>query len=261
MSPLLATVLPRLGICRHFPRAMVFIPVKVFGLGFQHLYTLQEITRMKDLVYHTANNTITGRLYRASLELLHIELGSFLPLHCISFSIFGILVTPSLIKSTDIKLNPPRQDDCYLLPALQSMISEMEELLAVNRCWLFLKALFLSDIVNGSGTEILPAAWNGERIICPQRSGNWPNQSRPPPSAWAIWKTYLRKRFLGRDLKLRSPMGPWVTWDQDWPWYFCPKASALFHHDRGLWTRHPAVQIHSVRPTFSLEGDRGHGPS
>jgi hypothetical protein len=146
MSPLLATVLPRLGICRHFPRAMVFAPVKVFGLGFQHLYMLQVITRMKDLVYHTANNMITGRLYRASLELLHVELGSFLPLHCISFSIFGILVTPSLIKSTwefisnfgglslntDIKLNPPRQDDCYLLPALQSMISETEELLAVN---------------------------------------------------------------------------------------------------------------------------------
>ena len=86
LSPLLATVLPRLGICRHFPRAMVFAPVKVFGLGFQHLYTIQEITRMKDLVYHTATNMITGRLYRASLELLHIELGSFLPLHCISFS-------------------------------------------------------------------------------------------------------------------------------------------------------------------------------
>jgi hypothetical protein len=230
MSPLLATVLPCLGICRHFPRAMVFAPVKVFGLGFQHLHTLQEITRMKDVVYHTANNTITGRLYRASLELLHIELGSFLPLHCISFSIFGILATPSLIKSTwefmstlglslntDIKLNPPRQDDCYLLPALQSVIAETEELLAVNRCWLFLKALFLSDIVNGSGTEILAAAWNGERIICSQKSENWPNQSRPPPSAWAIWKTYLRKRFLGRGLKLRSPMSPWVTWDHDWP--------------------------------------------
>jgi hypothetical protein len=134
------------------------------------------------------------------------------------------------------------------------MISEPEELVAVNRCRLFLKAFFLSDIVNGSGTEILPAAWNGERIICPQRSENWPNQSRPPPSAWAIWKFYLRKRFLGRGLRLKSPMGPWVKWDQDWPWYFCPEASAIFHHDRGLWTRHPAVQLHSVRPSFSLEG-------
>jgi hypothetical protein len=96
MSPLLATVLPRLGICRHFPRAMVFIPVKVFGLGFQHLYTLQEITRMKDLVYHTANNTITGHLLPSIIRALAHRVGIILtsPLYLLlhlrypSYSIF-----------------------------------------------------------------------------------------------------------------------------------------------------------------------------
>jgi len=58
LGPLLTTVLPRLGVCRHFPRAM-----------------------------------ITGRLYRASLELMHIELGSFLPLHRHSLELFSSFVT------------------------------------------------------------------------------------------------------------------------------------------------------------------------
>ena len=46
-----------------------------FGLGFKHLYTMQEITRIKDLVQHTWENTLTGQLYRASLELFLIEVG------------------------------------------------------------------------------------------------------------------------------------------------------------------------------------------
>jgi hypothetical protein len=93
LGPLLTTVLPRLGVCRHFPRAMVFAPTKYFGLGFRHLHTDQEIQRLKDLVFHTANDTITGRLYRASLELMHIELGSFLPLHRHSLELFSSFVT------------------------------------------------------------------------------------------------------------------------------------------------------------------------
>jgi hypothetical protein len=36
---------------------------------------MQEITRIKDLVQHTWENTLTGQLYRASLELFLIEVG------------------------------------------------------------------------------------------------------------------------------------------------------------------------------------------
>jgi hypothetical protein len=190
LGPLLTTVLPRLGVCRQFPRAMVFAPTKYFGLGFRHLHTDQEIQRLKDLVFHTANDTITGRLYRASLELMHIELGSFLPLHRLSLELLGSLVTDSLIKSTwefmsehglsltaDIKVELPRQDDCYLLPALQAYISDLNHLGIVNRCRLFLKALFLSDIVDGTGYEILQAAWNGDRVLGQHRLPSWPNQA------------------------------------------------------------------------------------
>jgi hypothetical protein len=35
---------------------------------------------------------------------------------------------------------------------------------------------------------------------------------------------------------------------------FLPRGICTFPQDRGLWTRHPAVQLHSARPTFSLEG-------
>jgi hypothetical protein len=62
---------------------------------------------LKDIVFHTANGTVTGDLYTSSLELLFIEMGCFLPLRQASFSIWGELVSPSLIKSTWSFL------DCY----------------------------------------------------------------------------------------------------------------------------------------------------
>jgi hypothetical protein len=100
LSPLLCCVLPRLGICRNFPRALVYAPSKFFGLDFKHLHTVQETTRLQGIILHTANDTITGRLYRASLELLLIEIGSFLPLHLQDFKTVGHLATDSVIKST-----------------------------------------------------------------------------------------------------------------------------------------------------------------
>jgi hypothetical protein len=36
---------------------------------------MREITRIKDLVQHTWENTLTGQLYRASFELFFIEVG------------------------------------------------------------------------------------------------------------------------------------------------------------------------------------------
>jgi hypothetical protein len=45
------------------------------GLNIVHLHTLQEILRIKDIIFHTFNDTLTGRSYKTSLEIFYIELG------------------------------------------------------------------------------------------------------------------------------------------------------------------------------------------
>jgi hypothetical protein len=100
MAPILQYGLPHMGVCRNFPRAMVFAPQQYFGLGLQHLYTCQEIYRLKDMLQHTFRNTCTGNLYRASLELLYIELGVTMELHDIPYQQMAALATDSLVKST-----------------------------------------------------------------------------------------------------------------------------------------------------------------
>jgi hypothetical protein len=99
LAPLLMFCLPSLGMCRYFPRKLVFATFDYMGLNFLHLFTIQEIYRIKDIIFHTANDTLTGRLYTSSLELLLLELGCNK-----NFSWDPILIelhaTDSLIKAT-----------------------------------------------------------------------------------------------------------------------------------------------------------------
>lgn len=43
--------LPAMGICRNFLRAIVFAPIESLGLGVQHLYMIQGITRTCNFIY------------------------------------------------------------------------------------------------------------------------------------------------------------------------------------------------------------------
>jgi len=70
------------------------------GLNIQHLFTFQEIVWVKDVIFHSFNDTLTGRLYRTSLELFFLELG-FSPTH-LTYDIATLdrLTTNSHVKST-----------------------------------------------------------------------------------------------------------------------------------------------------------------
>jgi hypothetical protein len=100
MSPLLNYALPALGVCRTFPRDLVFAPTKYMGLGIKHIHTVQEITRMIDILQHSSQNTLLGSLYKTSLSCLIIELGMIAPLHTIPYTTVHPLATTSLIKTT-----------------------------------------------------------------------------------------------------------------------------------------------------------------
>jgi hypothetical protein len=115
-------------LCRNFPGALVFAPEKFFGLGIPHLYTIQEIYRLSDLILHNTKETMTGLLSKSTLELLIIELGSTIDLHLLPFTQLQGLASNSLIKSTweflhihsiqlhhNITLLAPREDDVEIM--------------------------------------------------------------------------------------------------------------------------------------------------
>jgi hypothetical protein len=64
MAPVINYALPAMGVCRNFPRDLVFSSTKYCGIGIKHIHTLQEISRIKDILHHTYMQTTTGKLYR-----------------------------------------------------------------------------------------------------------------------------------------------------------------------------------------------------
>jgi hypothetical protein len=70
------------------------------GLNIVHLYTLQQILELKDIIKHSFHHMDTGNLYNTSLELLLLELGKGNNLSVIPFTSYSFLTTPSLVKSS-----------------------------------------------------------------------------------------------------------------------------------------------------------------
>jgi hypothetical protein len=175
MAPLLHYCLPAIGVCRFFPRKLVHAPHDYMGLSLLHLHTLQEIARIKDLIFHTFNESSTGSLYNASLELLLLELGCSTSFDwSLHSGLIAILSTISLVQETwqflythgltlqhSIWLELPRLQDQFLMEAFIVHGVPVLDLVACNSCRMFLRAIFLSDIVTGDGVCISEDAWNG----------------------------------------------------------------------------------------------------
>jgi hypothetical protein len=76
MSPVLQVCLPKAGICRSFPRAVVFAPLKYQGLGIPHPMSLQVFHHLDILLRHLANRTKTGTYLEANLQAHQLETGT-----------------------------------------------------------------------------------------------------------------------------------------------------------------------------------------
>ena len=102
-----------------------------------------------------------------------------------------------------------------------------EELFACNCCRLYLRALYLSDIVTGDGLEIAENARLGVRDDY-YRANSWPHWPKPSNAKWKVWNRCLRTVFCSRGLRLRQPLGFWLIDDPNWPWYTTSDYSVLY---------------------------------
>jgi len=179
MAPALDYALPAMGICRNFPRVLVFAPEKYFGLGMPHLYTLQEIFTLSDLILHTERGTMTGLLVQAKLELLLIELSSNVDLHLLPFHRLQGLSSNSLIKSTwaflhshgirlchYITMPAPRENDIELMTFFYQHAIQSVMLDQLNKCRLFLKAFIYLILQKALAPIFLTKPGEVNRLIC-----------------------------------------------------------------------------------------------
>lgn len=114
------------------------------------------------------------------------------------------------------------------MSAFYDVHPSQEELLRLNKCRLYLRVFFLSEIGTGDGLAILAEAWSGKQLETVYKSSSWPRQQRPCYKDWLIWHRLLKKAFLYRGLRLRIPLGDWLFIEDGWEWYFSPSQECLF---------------------------------
>ena len=76
MAPAINQALNSSGMMKNFPRAVVYGPDEFQGLGIHNPFITQGVEHIKALINEIDAGTDTGDLIRATLEQLHLELGT-----------------------------------------------------------------------------------------------------------------------------------------------------------------------------------------
>ena len=260
LSPALQTCLPRAGVCRSFPRVIVFAPLKYQGLGIPHPFSLQVFHHLGVLMRHSANATKTGRYMEANLQSHQLETGTSYALFQQVPSNTGILTTDSLLKRIWVQLDAldirvefqstPLTlhciSDCLLMDIFIDALVDQDELKWLNWCRQYLRVTTLSELVTADGRSLTAAALEGRPSGNFVDEYNWPRCMRPRATHWDLWRRVLNQTVLrpySNNRRLLEPLGPWTDSVDRWNWLLSLSASRLFHRINGTWESY--LPIHS----------------
>jgi hypothetical protein len=239
-SVLTQSTLPRIGIMKSFPRALVHAPNKMAGLNIPSLYIEQGISHIIKLIrYSRSKKHSTGLLLRHTCEAMKLELGTNGFLLSNSWDL-SPLATDSWIKSTwefvvrygisihdDLPaFHPIRYHDQLLIPLFYKIGFRGSSLRLVNQCRLFLRVTWLSEIVTADGRYIENSAVEKPYGLSSKAEFIYPAQVLPPDSSWKLWREGL-SRICSDRLTLLQPLGPFIRADTI-QWWFDGSSNRLY---------------------------------
>jgi hypothetical protein len=263
MAPIYQAALPRSGMDRRFPHAILYGPKSLQGFGIMSPWFNQEITHLLVCLKQTLLGDITGSLVSASMEQLRLELGlpGWITDH--DYSTFSGLATDSWIttlwafasrfkfevRDTVAKLVLRRTNDSFLMAEFARFFSghELEDL---NTCRMFLHAITLSDISTVDGHDITLDACQGRRDPVSGIEHEWPRNPRKLADRfWELWNKALRKCFLAprSSRTLRSPLGRWDRFPSRWQWFYSPAEDRLYKQEGWMWRAFPVYRVRTSR--------------
>ena len=264
MTPILMSGLPRAGMDRKFPHAVLYGPTCLQGFGILHPWYHQEITHLLVCLKQTTLGGITGSLISASLEQLRLEVGlpGWLTDH--DFPKFQVLATDSWIttvwkftssfkielRDSECKLFHRRTNDLFLMEEFGRAFSG-QDLLDLNICRMFLHSVTLADISTVDGIAITLDAWLGRRDPSCGTEFSWPRvQKKLPERYWTLWQKALRKCFQAprsarASRELLDKLGRWSRFPGRWQWFYSPQEDRLYKLEGWMWRAYPVYRVRS----------------
>jgi len=162
-------------------------------------------------------------------------------------------------------IQPLRHNDIFLMEAINELGLTPQQLEQVNTCQMYLQVTTLAEIVDHTGTTILPQAISIDPKNTPtglkdlsSSTLNWPMIHPPSQVSWKLWIKTICNLFSGAacQTKLSHPLGIWMSNYQEvrmWHWHLSPLGS-LLHQVNSTAGPRTALLLASQRNqmTFSL---------
>mmetsp|Transcript_5909 Transcript_5909/g.9058 ORF Transcript_5909/g.9058 Transcript_5909/m.9058 type:complete len:1660 (+) Transcript_5909:3576-8555(+) len=240
MKPTINAALSKMGMNRHFPRDVVFGATEYQGLGIPHLYTVQSITHIQNIVNHQLNPDLTTALHKATFESLYLLLGlghDFLTTklpgveehfpNTIATNVRNFCIQNLITLQHNIEVPLLRKKDSFLMCHLTTNnVTKYEQYIA-NKCRLYLKILTISDMTTGDGSQVLQSIWEGKRQDLCLRGYKWPSQGAPTESEWKVWRQVLAKTICDTRRRLHQPLLQWIKVPERM-WWYDPHTECLY---------------------------------
>jgi len=196
-------------------------------MSLPHIYTLQGSDKLKLFLGHLRLQDHTGLLLHNNPSQLQLISGA-------GKLILNLPATDSLwietgwltslwafITHLNFKISYPNQwilmlpraGDAYLMETFSNQRYSTSVMRTLNRCWLFLQVITISDISSAAGLYILPAVKEGFKLKTRISKLEWPNQDNPSKVDWNIWRSSLETLEV----------------DQQWEYYYHASTQVVLH--------------------------------
>ena len=157
------------------------------------------------------------------LEDIQLETGLIGNIFDYEYSKFGFLTQPSWLQHLwhecdkhEIALHGKyaqpqltRENDFCLMERLcNSNHFTKQQILIINRCRIYLQVITLADISDSSGGFVTEYAYAGNKSTDRNSKYVWPNQIKPPPRHWTLWRDAIELVWSGSgNHRIQPPLG------------------------------------------------------
>jgi len=158
-----------------------------------------------------------GELFQLPLLLSELVMPSWIKHIWITANNFHIR-----IQSGFPDLHKPHYGDVKLIHLFWSNgYCHTSDLVTLNQCQMYLKAFWLLDICNGSGTHIESHLWNNPHPL--ESPWIWPWLILPSSSDWHLWQLGLTGSLhLSQNQQLAQPLSLWILSGSPSGWFMNP---------------------------------------
>ena len=251
-------VMPRLlsrsGISRNYPRALVFGPTEIGGLGFPHIGYMQLATKVNLIIKNVRANTTLGRTFMIMMEQAQMQAGIQDQILATTQEVKyieseWISSTQSRLQNIGAKITiedywTPKINDKMIMNQFNTIDISINELRKLNCCRLYLRVTSLADICSSDGKTIMQRYKSCTTITASKirRKSHlgWPYQVNPNETTWKLWREALKKSTNTCGDRLMEPLGQWLT-NEDYDKIYDSDTSTILIYDTLQWKRYEAI--------------------